>query len=153
MRKLTGSLNSGADVECLGTGHLLEGVGGCKSGGGHTFCAPKNGEQLHNILQPFLRGHVFLCIPISFLQKRNNTEGINKSNIVYYGGITNLWNSKLVSLHLSKDIRAATLTSFIGISPSDSSWRLNQILFFSSSFSLLYLSLICSFWTFSWFKL
>ena len=27
MWKLTGSLNSGADVECLGTGYLLEGVG------------------------------------------------------------------------------------------------------------------------------
>ena len=89
MRKLTGSLNSGADVECLGTGHLLEGVGWCKWGGGHTFCTPKN-EGLHNILQPFLRGHVLLCITISFLQKRNNTEGINNSNIVYYGGIKKL---------------------------------------------------------------
>ena len=57
------------------------------------FSAPKNGG-LHNILQPFLRGHVFLCIPISFLQKRNNTEGINKSNIVYYqnDSITNQHN-------------------------------------------------------------
>ena len=75
MRKLTGSLNSGADVECLGTGQLLEedanGVGVIP------FSAPKNGG-LHNIRQPFLRGHVFLCIHIFFLQKRNNTEGINK---------------------------------------------------------------------------
>ena len=94
MRKLTGSysLNSDTDVECLGTGHLLEGVGWCKWGGGHTFlCTQKWG--LHKILQLFLRGHVFLCIPISFLQKRNNTEGI-KSNIVYYqnDGITNQYN-------------------------------------------------------------
>ena len=88
MRKLTGSLNSDADVECLGTGHLLEGMGWCKWGGGHTsLCTQKWG--LHKILQLFLRGNVFLCIPISFLQ--NNTEGIKKSNIVYsYGGGTNL---------------------------------------------------------------
>ena len=30
-------MNSGADVECLGTGHLLEGVGWCKWDEGHTF--------------------------------------------------------------------------------------------------------------------
>ena len=29
-----------------------------------SFCAPENGG-LHKILQPFLRGHVFLRIPIS----------------------------------------------------------------------------------------
>ena len=48
---------------------------------------------LHKILQPFVRGHVFLCIPISFLQKKNS-EGINKSNIVYYqnAGIPNQHN-------------------------------------------------------------
>ena len=86
MRKLGGSLNSGADVECLGTGHLLEGLGWCKWDGVGVipFCAPKYGG-LHNILQPFRRGHVFLCIPISFPQtERNNAEGNNKSNIVYY---------------------------------------------------------------------
>ena len=90
MRKLTGRLDSGADLECLGTGHLLKGVGWCKWGGGHTFlCTQKWG--LHKILQLFRRGHVFLCIPVSFLQKRNNTEIINKFNIVYYqnDGITN----------------------------------------------------------------
>ena len=46
-------------------------------------------------MQPFLRGHVFLCIPISVPQKRNNTEGINsKSNIICYqnDGITNQHN-------------------------------------------------------------
>ena len=93
MRKLTGSLNSGTDVECLGTSHLLEGVGWCKWGGVIPLSAPKNGG-LHNILQPFLRGHLFLFISISLLQKRNNTEGINKSNIVYYqnDGITNQHN-------------------------------------------------------------
>ena len=48
------------------------------------FCAPEN-KGLHKILQPFLRGHVVLCIPISVAQKRNNTEGINnKSNMIYY---------------------------------------------------------------------
>ena len=48
------------------------------------FCAPENGG-LYKIVQPFLRGHVFLCIPISIPQKRNKTEGINnKSNIIYY---------------------------------------------------------------------
>ena len=42
MRKLTGSLNSDADMECLGTDHLLEGVGWCKWGGGHTvLCTQK----------------------------------------------------------------------------------------------------------------
>ena len=58
------------------------------------FCAPENGG-LHKIVQPFLRGHVFLCLPISVPQKRNNTEVINKSNIIPF-----------------KDIRAATLISF-----------------------------------------
>ena len=58
MRKLTVSLNSGAHVECLGTGYLLEGVGWCKWWwGSYLFCTQKWG--LHNILQPFLRGHVF----------------------------------------------------------------------------------------------
>ena len=50
------------------------------------FCAPEN-KGLHKILQPFLRGHVhvFLCSPISFLQKRYKTEAIGtKSNIIYY---------------------------------------------------------------------
>ena len=48
------------------------------------FCAPENG-RLYKIVQPFLRSHVFLCIPISIPQKRNKTEGINnKSNIIYY---------------------------------------------------------------------
>ena len=40
------------------------------------FCAPEN-RGLHKIVQPYLRGHVFLCLPIPFPQKRNNTEGIN----------------------------------------------------------------------------
>ena len=58
------------------------------------FCAPEKGG-LHKIVRPFLRGHVFLCIPISVPQKRKNTEGINsKSNIIYYqnDGITNQHN-------------------------------------------------------------
>ena len=32
------------------------------------FCAIEN-EGLHKILQSFLKGHVFCCIPISILQK------------------------------------------------------------------------------------
>ena len=36
------------------------------------FCAPEGDGGLHKIVQPFLRGHVFLCIPISVPQKRNN---------------------------------------------------------------------------------
>ena len=93
MWNLTGSLNSGADVEYLGTGQLLEGWVGANGVGIIPFSAPKNGG-LHNIRQPFPRGHVFLCISISFLQKRNNTEEINKSNIVYYqnDSITNQHN-------------------------------------------------------------
>ena len=58
------------------------------------FCAPENGG-LHKIVPPFLRGHVFLCIPISVPRKRNNTEGINRtSNIIHYqnDGITNQHN-------------------------------------------------------------
>ena len=68
-------------------------MGWCKWVGGIHFCAPKTGG-LRKILQPFLRGHVFLCIPISFLPKRFNTEGINMSNIVYYqnDGIANQHN-------------------------------------------------------------
>ena len=52
--------------------------------GSYLFVHPPKNGGLYKILQLFLRGHVFLCIPISFLQKRNNTEGINESNIVYY---------------------------------------------------------------------
>ena len=87
-------------MQQLGTGHLLKeggGVGGWAGANGVgviPFCAPENGG-LHKIVQPFLRGHVFLCIPISVPQKRNNTEGINsKSNIIYHqnDGITNQHN-------------------------------------------------------------
>ena len=87
-------------MQQLGTGYLLKeggGVGGWAGANGVgviPFCAPENGG-LHNIMQPFLRGHVFLCIPISVPQKRNNTEGINsKSNIIYHqnDGITNQHN-------------------------------------------------------------
>ena len=46
------------------------------------FCAPENGGLPKNV-QPFLRGHLFLSIPVSVPHKRNNTEGINnKSNII-----------------------------------------------------------------------
>ena len=42
------------------------------------FCAPKNGlgggGGLHKIVQPFLTGHVFLCIPIS----------VRKEQVKYY---------------------------------------------------------------------
>jgi len=85
----------GSMQQQLGTGHLLEGgLGWCKWGRVIPFCAPEN-RGLHKIVQPFLRGHVFLCIPISVPQKRNNTEGIkSKSNIIYYqnDSITNQHN-------------------------------------------------------------
>ena len=42
IRKLTGSLKSGADVECLGTGHVLEGLGWSKWAGAHTFLCTRN---------------------------------------------------------------------------------------------------------------
>ena len=70
------------------------GGGLVQMGWGYTFCAPENGG-LHKIVQPFLRGHVFLRITLSVPQKRNKTEGINnKSNIIYYqnGCITNQHN-------------------------------------------------------------
>ena len=132
-----------SSLECLGTSHLLEGVGWWKWGGVIPFCAPQNGG-LHDILQPFRRGHAFLCIPISFPQKRKQRW---RNQQVQYCLLSKWWQTcETVNLcPFSKDIRAATLTFFIGISPSDSSWRLNQILFISSSLSLLCLSLICFF--------
>ena len=87
-------------MQQLRTGYLLKeggGVGGWAGANGVgviPFCALENGG-LHKIVQPFLRGHVFLCISISFPQKRNNTEGIySKSNIIYHqnDGITNQHN-------------------------------------------------------------
>ena len=64
------------------------GVGGQGAGANRVgvmpFCAIEN-EGLHKILQSFLKGHVFFCIPISILQKRNNKGGLNNtSNIVFY---------------------------------------------------------------------
>lgn len=41
------------------------------------FCAPKNGE-LHKIVEPFLKGQVFLCFPIF------DTEGIKNESNNYY---------------------------------------------------------------------
>ena len=37
------------------------------------FCPIEN-EGLHKILQSFLKGHVFFCIPISILQKETKME-------------------------------------------------------------------------------
>ena len=65
------------------------------------FCAIEN-EKLHKILQSFLIGHVFFCIPNSILQKRNNKGGINNtSNIVFFNqndGIPNQHNMVLAVL-------------------------------------------------------
>lgn len=44
------------------------------------FCASEN-RGLHKICNPFLRGHIFLYIPIFVPKKRNNTEGINYKSI------------------------------------------------------------------------
>ena len=58
MRKLTCSLNSGADVECLGTSDLLEVVGWCKWGGKRQ-CAS---EDVHDFtLVYFGRKFLILC--------------------------------------------------------------------------------------------
>ena len=45
------------------------------------FCAPENGE-LHKIVQPFLRGHVFLCILISVPQKETTLTELKTSQIL-----------------------------------------------------------------------
>ena len=75
----------------------MGGGGGGSSGAGANrvgvipFCAIEN-EGLHKILQPFLKGHEFFCIPVSILQKRNNKGGINNTlNIRFYqnDGIAN----------------------------------------------------------------
>lgn len=67
----------------LGAGHLL--VGGwaeAKGVGIIPFCVPENGG-LHKIVQPFLGGHDVFCLPFSVPQKRNNTEGIKASKILF----------------------------------------------------------------------
>ena len=45
-----------------GGGGLWAGANGV---GVAPFCAPEN-RGLHKIVQPYLRGHVFLCLSISF---------------------------------------------------------------------------------------
>ena len=74
---------------------FIRGVGGGGGGRGSSsaganrievipFCAIEY-EGLHKIPQTFLKGHVFFCIPISILQKRNNKGEINNtSNIAFY---------------------------------------------------------------------
>ena len=66
-----------------------------------SFCAIEN-EGLHKILQSFLKGHVFFCIPISILQKRNNNGGtITRQILVYFyqnDGIPNQHNMVLAVL-------------------------------------------------------
>ena len=151
MRKLTGSLNSDVDVECLGTGHLLEGVGWCNWGGVIPFCAPKNGGCIK--FCNYFWEVMYFCAFQFPSYKKETTPKESTSPILFIYMVAEQTCETVNLCPFSKDIRAATLTSFIGISPSDSSWRLNRILFFSSSFSLLYLSLTCFFWTFSWFKL
>ena len=79
-------------------------------------------ERLHKILQLFLRGHVFLCIPISFLQKRNNTERINESNIVYYqnDGIKNQ-NNLVFGIRFTLEKSTSYIIQYNSISPSSDS--------------------------------
>ena len=68
----------GGDVQGAGAG------AGANQVGAIPFCAIEN-DGLHKMLQSFLKGHVFLCIPISILQKRNNKGGIdNTSNIGFF---------------------------------------------------------------------
>ena len=89
-------------------------------GGAYLFVHPKWG--LRKILQPFLRGHVFLCISISFLQKRNNTEGINVSIIVYYqnDGITNQHNL-MYGIHFALDKSTSCINQYNSVSLSSDS--------------------------------
>ena len=94
--------------------HLLErgggGWAGTKGMGVIPFYAPENGG-LHKILQPFLRGHVFLCNPISFLQKRYKTEVIsNKSNIISH---QNDCITKQHNVVYNSPLTLEKLTSFI----------------------------------------
>ena len=90
---------------------FIRGVGGGGGGRGSSgaganrievipFCAIEY-EGLHKIPQTFLKGHVFFCIPISILQKRNNKGKINNtSNIAFYqnDGIPNQHNMVLAVL-------------------------------------------------------
>ena len=59
--------------------------GGCPGANGERvipFCVPEN-EGLHKILQPFLSGHVFLCITFSYLQKKTALKAPTTSQIYY----------------------------------------------------------------------
>ena len=144
MRKLTGSLNSGADVHCLGNGPLLEGVGWFKWGGVIPFCAPRNGGCIK--FCNYFWEVIYFFVHSNFLPtKKETTLKESTSPILFIYMVVEQTFETVNLCPFRKDIRAATLTSFIGISPSDSSWRLNQILFISSSLSLLCLSLICFF--------
>ena len=89
--------------------------------GGHTFLSTQK-WGLHKILQPFLRGHVFLCISISFLPKRNNTEGINVSINVYYqnDGITNQHNL-MYGIHFALDKSTSCINQYNSVSLSSDS--------------------------------
>ena len=42
------------------------------------FCAIEN-EGLYEILQPFLKGHVFFAFQFPFYKKRNSKGGINNT--------------------------------------------------------------------------
>ena len=70
-------------MQQLGKGHLLEG-GWAGANGVRVipFCAPENGG-LHKIVQPFLRGHVFLCISISVPQKETTLKELKTSQILF----------------------------------------------------------------------
>ena len=85
-----------------GGGGWVEGAdAGANRVGVIPFFAIEN-EGLHKILQSFLKGHVFFCIPISILQKRNNKGRINNtSNIIFYNqtdGIPNQHNMVLLAI-------------------------------------------------------
>ena len=96
----------GGGWEGLGGGGVQGADAGANWVGVIPFCAIEN-EGLHKILQSFLKGHVFFCIPISILQNRNNTGGINStSNIVVFNqndGIPNQLNMVLAVLSLLKN--------------------------------------------------
>ena len=90
-------------VVASGGGDVWGGGGGSSAGANRVevipFCAIEN-EGLHKILQPFLKGHVFFCISISILQKRNKGGISNTSNIVFFFKMMTYQTNQ--SFHLEK---------------------------------------------------
>ena len=108
--------------------------------GSYLFVHPKMGACI-TFCNHFEEVMYFCAFQFPFHKKKQRW----RNQQVQYCLLSKWWQTcETVNLcPFSKDIRATTLTPFIRISPSDRSWRLNQILFIPSSLSLLCLSLIC----------